>query len=210
MKLNDKRYFVVFDTNILHQTYQNQADFTSFSLNLAFENVIEMINQLDIYDNVEIAISAVVWNELKKQIVEAHDKRIVEFERWKFPEYVIKRLPLNDYSRYVDDQINEYKRIISTGINKIIELPIPKEKCFKRIVTRAFEKEAPFEGKEKNSDKGFKDVLLWESILELVEVNPHANIIFIHQIRDLKRNLLQNLIVYIQRRLLTYVQKRKK
>lgn len=68
MKSNDKKYFLIFDTNILHQSYQNQANFTSFSLNSAFENVIEMINRLDIYENVEIAISAVVWNELKNKL----------------------------------------------------------------------------------------------------------------------------------------------
>ena len=62
-----------------------------------------------------------------------------------------------------------------------MELPIPNNKCFTRIVERAFEKKAPFEGKEKNSDKGFKDVLIWESILELVEINPKSEIIFYSQ-----------------------------
>lgn len=190
MKSNDKRYILIFDTNILHQSYQSHADFTSFSLNSAFESVIEMINQLDIYENIEIAIPTVVWNELKKQIVEAHEKRIIEFEKWKFPEYAVKRLPLEDYTVYIDRQIDEYKKSISRGINKIIELPIPKEKCFGRIVTRAFEKEAPFEGKEKNSDKGFKDVLIWESILELAEKNPKSEFIFYSQDKGFKEQLV--------------------
>ena len=190
MKSNDKKYFLVFDTNILHQTYQNQADFSTFSLNTAFENVIEMINQLDIYDNVEVAISVVVWSELKRQIVEAHEKQLTEYEKWRFPEYAIKRLELSDYLKYIEEQIDKYKKTISSGINKIIELPIPNEKYFNRIVTRALEKRPPFEGKEKNSDKGFKDVLIWESILELTETNPQANIIFYSQDKGFKEDLV--------------------
>lgn len=122
--------------------------------------------------------------------MEAHEKQIAEFEKWKFPEYAVKRLPLGDYADYIHKQIDEYKVSISSGINKIIELPIPKEKCFGRIVTRAFEKEAPFEGKEKNSDKGFKDVLIWESILELAEMNPKSEFIFYSQDKGFKEKLV--------------------
>lgn len=43
---------------------------------------------------------------------------------------------------------------------------------------RAFSKLPPFGGKEKNSDKGFKDVLIWESILEFTAQHENANIIF--------------------------------
>lgn len=190
MKSNDKRYILIIDTNILFQSYQSYADFTSFSLNSSFQNVIEMINRLDIYDNIEIAIPAVIWNELKKQIVEAHEKRIVEFEKWKFPEYSVKQNKVVNYDIYIDKKISEYKTTLLNGINKIIELPIPTEKCFERIITRAFEKEAPFEGKEKNSDKGFKDVLIWESILELAENNPKSEFIFYSQDKGFKEKLV--------------------
>lgn len=57
-------------------------------------------------------------------------------------------------------------------------MPIPSDRRFKGIVRRAFDKAPPFGGKEKNSDKGFKDVLLWESILEFVLLHPHADILF--------------------------------
>ena len=190
MKLNDKRYFLIFDTNILFQSYKNHADFTHFSLNSVFQEAIGMVNQLDIYENVEIAISSVVWNELKKQIIAAHEERIIEFEKWNFPEYAVKKLPVEDYSIYIEKRIDEYKKSISSGINKIIELPIPTEKRFEKIVKRAFEKEAPFEGKDKKSDKGFKDVLIWESILELTEDNPKAQIIFYSEDKGFKEKLV--------------------
>ena len=53
MVSNDKiAYYLVFDTNVLFQTYEKKADFTTFGFNATYENVIDMINQLDIYDQV--------------------------------------------------------------------------------------------------------------------------------------------------------------
>lgn len=51
--------------------------------------------------------------------------------------------------------------------NKIEVLPLPHNDRFPHIMQRAFGKLAPFEGKEGKGDKGFKDVLLWESILSI-------------------------------------------
>lgn len=46
---NEITYCLIFDTNALFQAYEKKADFTTFSFNSTFENVIDMINQLDIY-----------------------------------------------------------------------------------------------------------------------------------------------------------------
>ncbi len=194
MKANNKEYFLVFDTNILFQRYDKMADFTSFSFNATFENVTAMVNQLDIYDNVKLAIPEVVWNEMTKQIIDAHDHKIIEHQsrikNWKFPEYKTTQIKMDDYPKYIGEKIDEYKAAISSGINTIIELPNPQEKCFERIVKRAFDKAPPFGGKEKNSDKGFKDVLIWESILELAEIHPTVNIIFYTNDKGFKEVLI--------------------
>ena len=50
--------------------------------------------------------------------------------------------------------------------NNIQILPYPRAEKLHAIIQRALDKKAPFEGKEKQSDKGFKDVILWESLLE--------------------------------------------
>ena len=56
---NEITYCLIFDTNALFQAYEKKADFTTFSFNSTFENVIDMINQLDIYNQVTIAIPSV-------------------------------------------------------------------------------------------------------------------------------------------------------
>ena len=57
---NEITYCLIFDTNALFQAYEKKADFTTFSFNSTFENVIDMINQLDIYNQVTVAIPSVV------------------------------------------------------------------------------------------------------------------------------------------------------
>ena len=171
MSSNNKEYFIIFDTNVLFQRYESKADFSSFSFNSTYDNVVNMINQLDIYESVNLVIPSVVWREMEKQIIEKHDERIVAFkktiEKIQFPEFSISENLLEEYSVFIKGKIEEYKVELSNGINNVIEMNIATNQRFDSIVDRAFEKKPPFEGKDKKSDKGFKDALLWESIFEL-------------------------------------------
>jgi len=195
MESSNKEYFVVFDTNILYQSYEKKADFTAFSFNATFKNVIDLINELDIYEKVAVAIPTVAWEEMTKQIIDAHDRKIGEFktyiEKWILPEYSVKVQAFDDYPSYISNIVRAYRNEISSGINRIIELPIPSDGRFKGIVRRAFDKAPPFGGKEKNSDKGFKDVLLWESILEFVLSHPNAGILFYTKDNGFKEILIE-------------------
>ena len=166
---NETTYCLIFDTNALFQAYEKKADFTTFSFNATFQNVIDMINQLDIYNRVTIAIPSVVWNEMEKQIIEKL-----------FPEYSIHENSSVNYPEYIESKIEEYKKEISEGLNEVIEIQIASNNRFNSIIHRAFGKLPPFEGKDKKSDKGFKDALLWESVLEfaLNHKNSKNNILF--------------------------------
>lgn len=183
MSSNDKvAYYLIFDTNALFQAYEKKADFTSFSFNSTYDNVIDMINQLDIYDQVTLVIPSVVWSEMEKQIIEKHDELIVPYKstitKKLFPEYSISENLINNYPEYIRTKIAVYKTELSKGFNRVIELPLATINRFESIVNRAFEKQPPFEGKDKKSDKGFKDALLWESLLEFALSNPNSKILY--------------------------------
>ena len=109
-------------------------------------------------------------------------KKVDEYKsyitKWILPEFSISEIKIDDYIEYITKEIDTYKSEIQSGINNIMVLPIPSDNRFKGIVQRAFDKAPPFGGKEKNSDKGFKDVLIWESILELTFSHKYANILF--------------------------------
>ena len=183
MNSNDEiTYCLIFDTNALFQKYERKANFTAFSFNATFDNVIDMINQLDIYNQVTVAIPSVVWNEMEKQIIEKHDELLSNFKTTiknkRFPEYSISENSTINYPEYIKTKITEYKKEISRGLNKVIEIPIASSNRFESIVNRAFSKLPPFEGKDKKSDKGFKDALLWESVLEFALKHRNSKIIY--------------------------------
>ena len=187
MTLNDDvRYYLIFDTNVLFQAYEKKADFTSFSFNSTYENIIDMINQLDIYSQVILVIPSVVWRELEKQIIEKHDELLLTYRSTitnkVFPEYSIKENPQMDYPEYIKTKIKEYKDDIQQGMSEVIEIQNASNSRFRSIIDRAFGKRPPFEGKDKKSDKGFKDALLWESILEFALNQPKSEIIYYSKI----------------------------
>lgn len=179
---NEITYCLIFDTNALFQAYEKKADFTTFSFNATFENVIDMINQLDIYNQVTVAIPSVVWNEMEKQIIEKHDELLLTYKntisKKRFPEYSIQENLTINYPEYIKTRIAKYKEELSGGLNEVIEIPIASNNRFESIVNRAFSKLPPFEGKDKKSDKGFKDALLWESVLEFALKHHNSKIIY--------------------------------
>lgn len=119
---------------------------------------------------------------MEKQIIEKHDELLLTYRntisKKRFPEYSIHENPTINYPEYIKNKIAEYKREISGGLNEVIEVPIASNNRFESIVNRAFSKLPPFEGKDKKSDKGFKDALLWESVLEFALKHRNSKIIY--------------------------------
>lgn len=200
MKSDAQEYFVIFDTNVLYHSYDKRADFSSFNFSGTYENVVGFINQLDIYERVIIVIPTVVWKEMERQIIEAHQIKVKEFRekvsKYCFPEIVVEDKGDIDYPAFISPVIESYRTHLSSDINRVVELPIASEARYQSIVKRAFNKQPPFEGKDKKSDKGFKDALLWESILEFVAQHNSANIIYYSQDNAFGRQLEEEFSTY--------------
>lgn len=175
------KYILIFDTNILYKNYDKICNFMDFSFSGTFDNFVGRIEELDIYDVVSIAIPRVVWAEMKKQNIAAYNKKVQELEaslqKHKLPFHSYEIDKTKNYEEYLEEKISSYKDLLKNKPIRIEELDFPSDLCFKRIINRAFEKIPPFEGKDKTSDKGFKDALLWESILEYKDKHPNENII---------------------------------
>lgn len=174
------KYYIIFDTNILYRRYDKRGDFNEFSFSSTFQNVIDIVNEFDLYEYVTIVIPNVVWNEMIEQEIESHDIKLKELlekcKKFKFPEIEINSRTL-DYRRFIENKVSEYKTENLSKFNKVIDLPLPTRNRFDSIVERVFDKRPPFEGKDTRSDKGFKDALLWESILEFSENIENINVI---------------------------------
>ena len=177
------KYSIIFDTNVLFVNYDRGGDFTKFYFNSTFSNIINYIEKSDLYENFEILIPSVVWKEMKKQKIDAYFNKKQELEskinKIKIPEITVsKKNEIYDYEAYIEDKITEYKQELKNSIIEIKEISLPTKDVFESIVQRAFNKLPPFEGQNKKSDKGFKDVLLWESILQYKQNNINNQIVF--------------------------------
>ena len=82
-----------------------------------------------------------------------------------------------NYEDFLDSQIKSYQEGLMQRQVKVESLSLPSNNRYDSIIKRALDKRPPFEGKDKKSDKGFKDVLLWESIIEHKIQHPETRVI---------------------------------
>ena len=83
-----------------------------------------------------------------------------------------------NYGEYLETTFKNAIMELQQGIVVVEVVDFPNPDKFNNIISRAIKKEPPFEGKEKHSDKGFKDVLIWESIKEYKEKHINDIIVF--------------------------------
>ena len=150
------------DTSVLK--CKNINDFSTLNVANQFNIFMNFLkdNQLD--ERYCICIPEIVLEELKSQYYDSFEESVQKFSE----EYnKIKDI----YGIKIDLEAVDYKNKLNEIVekfisdNKIKVIPMPKEKeVFEKIIDRAIDKRKPFSGKNSESDKGFKDVLQWESI----------------------------------------------
>jgi len=133
-------------------------------------NLIKMKKQGYLGESVEILVPEVVVREITRQRLEAYEGLVIEVEKMRrsIAGYGTIDLGVNveDYCKDIDKQFSEW-----LVLNDIKIIPMCEESYFSQIVDDALEKKPPFEGKEKQSDKGFKDVLIFYSMLSYAKKN---------------------------------------
>jgi len=184
--------YITADTNYFKITHNDRADYTKFYMNKDFMKLYELQNRRTFEDDISLVITELVFKELQQHKLEAYSVvcRQVETLFHCLGDYGKKEIYITEEQydgilrRQIENFINE---------NKLLVAPICEKEWFESIVKRAIHKEAPFEGKEKASDKGFKDVLIWYSLLSYAKGN-HGKYIFItndgvfyNNIKELKR-----------------------
>ena len=152
---------IAIDTNIINS---GSKDFTIAQFLNKLDDIVRFFESNDNYQDVKILLPKIVIQELfQHQLVRYYDT-INSLRGLK--------LPNSDFIS--DEDYNErLTRIFDEAIENLSQrnlltevIDYPKDAVLPEIIKRALEKRAPFEGKDKESDKGFKDVILWESILE--------------------------------------------
>lgn len=166
---------IIFDTNLLRK--RNIEDFSNFSFSSEFESFIDFLGTNDIIDNYRICFSKITLEELKKQIIDSYNNEMLSFKK----SYNKLR---NIHNINFEQRDISFSEILNKNINdymiakEFIIFDIP-ENIFNNIIDRAINKKKPFLGDKGESDKGFKDAILWESLLENAKKQEVNNFYFI-------------------------------
>ena len=164
---------IILDTNTINPGCK---DFTKACFVDKVNPILDEIESNDLYEKVQVLLPQIVVDELYQrqcsEFVEQQDT-ILNF---RFPHINIVKFD-DDYKNYLKKIFDISIQEISNRDAKCMVIPYPKNDCLQSIICRAIEKKAPFEGKKGNSDKGFKDVLIWESLLEYKRDNQIDSII---------------------------------
>lgn len=186
---------IILDTNSLFvRRYNNYKELQYIN------NIKKLMDDIFVFnnsiENIVIGLPVIVAKELKKQQVDAYNKQIDTIKDIKFPCFEVKE-KLN-YGMFLDELFdNEIQKLVSYKskiLFKLIDCPESPD-VLKKTIKRAIDKKPPFEGKEKQSDKGFKDVMIWESLIKYKKDNPLQSIILISNdnvfVSDTKKEDLQ-------------------
>lgn len=95
---------------------------------------------------------------------------------------------LEDYEKRAE----KYRSAIQSNYDKLFDdyvIPFLKtSKLFSEVLDRAFKKLPPFSSVDNASDKGFKDSLIWLSILDYFKENGESEVIFVSNDNGFKDN----------------------
>jgi PIN domain len=152
---------IVLDTNVL---FSKEQDFTKALFGERLTEIIDEIESNDLYETVKVLIPQIVLDELLIQQIESYEETFNKIKHAKFHNFNIEYD--NDYESKTRELFLKKLEDIRHSLVKVAILPYPKNESLESIIKRAVQKKAPFEGKTKESDKGFKDVILWETLLE--------------------------------------------
>ncbi|RIM84762.1 PIN domain-containing protein, partial [Staphylococcus xylosus] len=163
--------YIILDTNILH--IRNFKDYYNFELNTSYIDLQGKIERRDLSNSFKILIPDLVFRELQKQKLQQYKNDFSQLnmltEKFEnFPGIKFELPSELNYEEFLEQKISEFK--IRNSIETIET--INKSSIFNKIVEKVINKKPPFEGIEKQSDKGFKDALIWESILNYAQSNP--------------------------------------
>lgn len=187
-----KTVSVFFDTNIL-ESRDSDSLLSFYGLRIPktpFYDVIQCIDEFGLWENVEILIPDMVVMELKHHLNKEYKNTITQMQK-KIQHYKERlgslaeidctiNTPCGDYIDYVNDLFEDF--FASTRNHSRIIESKKDSVTMKRLIEKASKTEAPFSvagsNGKKYTDAGFKDAVIYETIVEYISSNNTIGILF--------------------------------
>ena len=189
----NKKILVIIDTNRLGRYSKGKLCCKNFSFLEADKNLHQnIVNNFNYAKNtqIDIAIPEIVLEEIKTHQIICFSEELKKlqslFNKFNKISKFNLEIPEINYSEYLSDKAKSY-----TGVYNIIKIDTPKEEILKKLIKRVFERKKPFYKKNNESDSGFKDALIWESIIEFININCYDKYFFLTDDSDFESKDLQ-------------------
>lgn len=162
MDSTNRGYYFVFDTNFIRKNDKDIETFDEFALH-RFDKLIEFLNSYHLTDKIKLLLPEIVILELthqKKSKLTSWIKAIKDYsENFSQIKDFLNKLPEIDVDAHIEKLREEKIKDL-----EIITIPDDKKRLFEEILIRCVEKKSPFI--EGDSDRGFKDAILFLSVLD--------------------------------------------
>jgi hypothetical protein len=178
---------IVFDTNSLRSTDGGEVVYSSFTFGKAYDFINGFIVENKLQDDVFIAVSALVIDEIKIQMERSYKtdlQRLIETKRRMngLPHITneLIGIPDSDFncSDYVEKKAKQY--LENNKHVKLLNFSVDQsEQILKSLIRRAHKNKPPFFKTSKNSDAGFKDSVIWETLLNFKEIEKYNKVILV-------------------------------
>jgi len=185
---------IVFDTNALRSTEAGKVAYSFFAFGKPFQIIEGFVTDKQLTDTIHLAIPSWAIEELKDQKKRQYNTDIKEFQNLAIrlsglPHIPEITLPEEEFDclTYVGEKATEY-----VATKNIVLLEIKDEiasTVLKSMMTRVMKDEkrkAPFANSGKYKDAGFKDNVVWESLMNYNDVVNYDKVIFLTKDGDYK------------------------
>ena len=183
---------IVFDTNALRSTEAGEVAYSFFAFGRPYQVVESFIIEKDLSEDIHMAIPTWAIEELKDQKHRQYKTDIQEFEKLSkrlsgMPHIPELTLPEEEFdcTAYIKEKADEY---LATKQIKLLEI---KEELASTVlqsmmvrVMKDQKQKQPFAHSGKYKDAGFKDNIVWESLMHFDGVTDYDKVIFISKDGD--------------------------
>lgn len=179
---------IVFDTNALRSTEAGQVAYRFFAFGKPFQLIEEYINENHLNEHVHLAIPSWAIEELKdqknRQYLEDVEKYKEVTERlFGLPSFQKIPLPQEEFDcrAYIQEKAEEFlatKQLKKLDIKDEFASSVLKSMMSRVLKEEKFKKPFATSGKY-YKDAGFKDNIVWESLMHYEEVKDYDKVVFI-------------------------------
>ena len=183
---------VVFDTNSLRSTEAGEVAYSFFAFGRPFQVIEDFILEKNLNEDIHIAIPTWAVEELKDQKHRQYKTDIVEFQKLAkrlsgmphIPQIALPEVEF-DCTTFIKEKADEY---LATKEIKLLEIKeelanTVLQSMMKRVM-KDQNKKQPFAHSGKYKDAGFKDNIVWESLMHFDGVTDFDKIIFLTKDTD--------------------------